>query len=341
MRKILEAIFRQPLRLLLLIIVLPVLGLGTAFFLPRTYQSTATLWAMQRYQIIGATGSESNLLATPAETQATALGELLQSRTFALAVANASSLPATLSAATRSDPQARDTALFDAVSKNVRVAPQGYNLFVITYANRDPSLANQVVTAVIKNYGQQAQGFSIVEGQRFLDAYQTQLAKAQQDAAAAAKAETAYIATHNTETVIELNNDPQYLLLHTQTQQAQSVVGDLRQKIASLSQDIATTSTSTDNLYQVLDTPTARAESRTKTLALAGGVSLGLALAACALYLMLVIRRDRSLYTGEEVRLATGLPVVLQLPHLSGKSASHSVKSLSGADLPALSNGHR
>jgi len=340
-RKTLEAIFRQPFRLLLLIIVVPILGLGTAFLLPRTYQSTATLWAMQRYQVIGATGSESNLLATPAETQATALGELLQSRTFALAVANGSSLPATLGAATQRDPLARDATLFDAIAKNVRVAPQGYNLFVITYVNRDPNVANQVVAAVIKNYGQQAQGFSIVEGQRFLDAYQTQLTKAQQDAAAAAKAEAAYILAHATETVIELNNDPQYVLLHTQTQQAQSVVGDLQQKIATLSQDIATTSTGTDNLYQVLDVPAARAESRTKTLALAGGVSLGLALAACALYLVMVIRRDRSLYTTEDVRKVTGLPVVLQLPHLSGKTLSHSVKSLSGADLPALSNGHR
>ena len=88
MTRTLEAIFRHPLQLLILIILPPIIAVAVAYFMtPRTYQSTASVWALQRYFVIGATGPESNLAAFPAQTQATALTELLQTRTFALAVA--------------------------------------------------------------------------------------------------------------------------------------------------------------------------------------------------------------------------------------------------------------
>src|SRR4030081_786235 len=89
MNRILEAFFRRPLLFLVLIAIPPIVGVATAYFLvPRTYQSVADLWALRRYEIIGATGPESNLQATPADTQSLALDELLQTREFSLTVAN-------------------------------------------------------------------------------------------------------------------------------------------------------------------------------------------------------------------------------------------------------------
>src|SRR2546421_7366584 len=148
---------------------------------PRTYQSTASLWALHRYQVIGVTGPESDLLSTPAQTQATALSELLQSRVFALSVAHATSLSSTLDASVQKDPQLRDDALFNEISQHVQVGAQGYNLFTITYVNHNPEVAQQVVQAVIQNFGLQSQGFSVVEGQLLLESYQTELVKAKQD----------------------------------------------------------------------------------------------------------------------------------------------------------------
>src|SRR5947209_2645438 len=172
LRRNLEIIFRQPKQFLVLLVLLPVVSLVVVYFLPRSYQSSATLWAFHRYIVIGTTGPESDLLSTPAATQATALSELLQSRSFALSIANATSLASTLDANLQRDPQHRDDALFNDISQNVQVGAQGYNLFIITYVNRNPHIAQQVVQAVIQNFGLQSQGFSVVEGQKLLENYQ-------------------------------------------------------------------------------------------------------------------------------------------------------------------------
>src|SRR5207248_8120562 len=137
----------------------------------------------RRYEIIGATGTESNLLATPSETQVSALSELLQSRVFALTVAKSTDLQSTLelSKNVQSDPQLLDDALLLEVSQHVQVTSQGYNSYEITYSNRDPRVAQQIVAAVIKEFQLQGQGFSVVEGQHLLEGYQTQLSQAKQE----------------------------------------------------------------------------------------------------------------------------------------------------------------
>src|ERR1019366_332775 len=94
--RVLEAIFRHPMQLFLMLIVPVVIGVSVAYVLPRSYQSSASLWALRRYEIIGATGPESDLQSTPAETQVAALSELLQSRDFSLAVAKSTNLQSTL-----------------------------------------------------------------------------------------------------------------------------------------------------------------------------------------------------------------------------------------------------
>src|SRR5947209_2703031 len=106
------------------------MGVGFAYFYyPHKYQSTASLWAFRRYVIIGATGPESDLSSTPAQTQATALSELLQSRSFALLVAKGTDLAPTLSLSSSvlADPQLLDDALVNDISHNVVVTAQGYN----------------------------------------------------------------------------------------------------------------------------------------------------------------------------------------------------------------------
>src|SRR5256885_4691693 len=112
-RRTIEAIFRHPILLLVLLIVPTAISLVVAYLLPRSYQSSASLWALRRYEIIGATGPESNLLATPSETQVAALTELLQSRVFALSVAKSTNLVSTLklSQSVLSNPQLLDDAL--------------------------------------------------------------------------------------------------------------------------------------------------------------------------------------------------------------------------------------
>lgn len=316
----LEAIFRRPLRLLFLILLLPALSVVVVyFFLPRSYQATASLWALRRYVVIGATGPETDLQSTPAQTQATALTELLQSRTFALTVAHETELASTLSASVRADPQALDDALYQEISTKVLATPSGYNLFVITYTNHNVKVAQEVIQATIHNYDLQSQAFTAAEAQQLLDSYQTQLTQAKQQQSAAAQDEAQYIRNNPQLTQQELQTDPQYQLLHAETQQAELNVQNIQTEIDTLNQEIAQQGTGSDNLFKVLDSPAngVRAVSRTKTYLIGGGVGLGVALLACALYIVISVRRNRVVYTPLDLEKVTLFPVVMELPQLS------------------------
>jgi uncharacterized protein involved in exopolysaccharide biosynthesis len=318
----LEAIFRHPFRLVLLVILLPGLSVAVAFFLPRTYQASASLWALRRYVVIGATGPESDLQSTPAQTQATALAELLQSRTFDLAVASESGLASTLSAGNQQDPQLRDDALVQDLSTKVLVGASGNNLFVITYTNKSAAMAQQVVKSVIQNFEKQSEALSVQEAQLLLDSYQTQLDQAKQDEAAAAAAETKYLHDNPQLTPQDLQTDPQYVILHAQTQQAQSNVLNLENQIATLNQEISTQGNGTQSFFNVLDPPTlpARPVSRLKTLLAAGGLGLGLALLSVGVYLFILVRRDHAVYGQRELEQAASYPILMELPLLPEKT---------------------
>lgn len=347
MQRTFEALFRRLKLILLVLVVMPVIGLSIAFMLPRSYQAEATLWALERFAVIGATGTESNLLATPAETQATALTELLQTRAFALDVAKSTDLPSTLPADVRADQQQSDDILFAEISKHVIVGAQGYSLFVITYTNTRATVAQQVVASVIRAFGQQSTGFSAVEGQRLLTAYNSQIPTAQKAVDAAVQAENQYIASHSNESRTDLLNDAQYALLHAQTQQAQATLLALQTHIAQLKSDISV-QTSGDALYKIVDQPTAPARpmSRMKTFLMAGGGGLALALVACAIYLSLLVRRDRALYTPLDVQRVAARPVLAQMPAIARGAASVSVRPVAAvaagaAAPPGILNGHR
>jgi uncharacterized protein involved in exopolysaccharide biosynthesis len=318
----LEAIFRRPIRLLTLIVLIPLASIALVYFLiPRTYQSTASLWAMRRYEIIGATGTESDLTSTPAQTQATALNELLQTRTFALAIAHGTDLASTLDLAqdVLANRQRLDDALFGEISKNVIATPQGTNLFVINYINRNPLVAQQVLNLVIKNYGSKSTAFAVAEGQQLLAGYQTSLATAQANAQASAQAEAQYIAAHPNLTIQQLANDPQYGLLHAKAQQDQSAVQNIQENINTINQEINTQGSSVTSLFQIIDAPHLPIQpvSRLKQYLLSGGVGLAGGLLACALYIVILVRRDRAVYMASDLQKVTTVPIVMVSPHLT------------------------
>ena len=322
MNRTLEAVFRHPIWLVILIILLPIVSVGLAYLIiPRSYTSTTSLWSLRRYEVIGATGPESDLLSTPAQTQATALSELLQTRAFALPVAKVTQLASTLhlDSSTQSDPQSLDDALFNEISKNVQVQAQGYNLFVITYTNINPNVAQQIVQAVVKNYALQSQGFTVVEAQNLLQSYQTQLSQAQQAAQTAATTESNYLLAHPGLKSATLINDPQYSLLHAQTQQAQVALQNIQNEIASLNQEVSAEGNSSDDLFKVIDTANSPTKpvSRSREFIIAGGIGLVIALLACAFYIVILVRRDRAIYAVTDLQKITTYPVIMQLPRLT------------------------
>jgi uncharacterized protein involved in exopolysaccharide biosynthesis len=315
MHRTLEMIFGQWRRLLALLILLPIVSLAVVLTMPRTYLASASLWALRRYEVIGATGVESDLQSTPAQTQATALTEMLQTRAFALGIAESTGLPATFPATLTGS--ALDDALVSEVSQHVQVTPQGYNLLTVTYQNRSPQVAQQVVQAVIAAFSEQSGFFSVVAGKQLLATYQAQLATAEQTAKAAEAAQALYAAQHPTLSPVMLQSDPQYGALQANTQQAQAVVQQLQTEIATVNQDIAALQGSGSNtLFNEVDAPVLpdRPVSRTKLLLLGGVVGLLGSLIACAAYLIVAFRRSQVLYSALDVARVTSLSVLGQLP---------------------------
>jgi uncharacterized protein involved in exopolysaccharide biosynthesis len=327
MTKVIEVLFRRKWGLLALLVLPMLVGAAVAVKLPREYQASAGLWALRRYEIIGATGPESDLTSTPAVTQASTLEELLQSRSFALAVAYDTDLSKQLAGA-NPGAQGLQDALYTEISQHVVATPLGYNLFDITYTNTDPVVALQVITAVVSHYGSDSVSESTAEGEQLLSSYQTQLKEAQQQAQQATQTAGEYLKAHQL-TPAQAQVDPQYQLLVTQANQANAVVSTIQDDINTVQQQLGTLSTGSSGLYIVIDAPAVpnRPVSRTKTLLLAGGIGVAAGLIAAIGYFLLLLRLDQALYSVADLPSVTPYSPLIQIPRLPRRSIQWAPKS--------------
>jgi capsular polysaccharide biosynthesis protein len=260
------------------------------------------------------TGAESDLQSTPADTQTNALTELLQTRSFDIAVGQATDLKSTFTLSSQTA-QVLDDAYVGEISKNVQATSKGTNLYEITYTNKNPQVAAQVVKAVITQFQAQGQQFSVVEGERLLQADEAQVVKMQDAANLAAKNESTYLANHPGAST---TSDPQAASLDGERQQALSTLQNMQTTIASLNQDIATQSAGNGVFFKILDAPLVpdSALSRSKNLITTGGIGSAVGLIVCILYIIIIVRRDRALYTVLDVEKATAFPILIQVPQL-------------------------
>jgi capsular polysaccharide biosynthesis protein len=319
MTKVIEILFRNKGKLLALLL-LPILVSGVVvFFLPRTYQATARLWALHRYAVVSATGIESDLQSTEAMTQATALNEFLQTRSFDLAVAKDTDLAKHVGVP-QSDTQDLQDALYAEISTHVVVTPSSQYLFTITYSNADPLVAMQVVKAVITNFSTASTAYATKEGAQLLSSYQVQLTVAQQQADSATQKVADYLQAHNL-TLATAQSDPQYQALSAQATQALTALGTVKTTINTINQQLASLETS---LYKTVDAPTlpTKPEARTKSLLLGGGVGLAIGLLGCIGYLLILVRLDQSIYSTADLPAITDYPVLIQIPRLPRRSTA-------------------
>lgn len=339
MDRVRRTISRHLMQLLPVAILPLLIGIAIAYILPRQYQATATLWALHNYTTLTATNIDANALDTPAQSQATALSEMLQTRSFALAVAQESKLASTLGNRGGSGQTLNDTLVL-LVTQAAQITAQGYDLFTIQYTDRNPVQAQQVVQAIIDQYSQEVRNTATAEGQNVLQPYQAQLVQAQRDAQDALDTQTHFLAAHPQLTQNQLQTDPSYQQLHLQVQQTQQKVDALQNIITVLEQQIADHTTIADGLYRLLDAPTVptRPASRTKNLLIGGGAGLVLGLIAGSLLVVLLMRSDRKIYTRSDLHQVTTSPVVMELPLLSPKTVEVLVKTPGQPDRAANQN---
>jgi uncharacterized protein involved in exopolysaccharide biosynthesis len=317
MMKTIEILFRNKLRLLALLLLPTLVGAAIVLALPRQYQASAGLWALHRYEILGATGPESDLTSSPATTQATALTELLGTRSFALAVAYDTDLPQHIGVPS-SDIQSFQDALYAQISSHVLVTAVGYNLFEISYTSSNPQIAGQVVQQVVSHYGTESASQSTAEGEQLLLSYQSQLTDAQKVADTATKQATEYLQAHQL-TPVTAQLDPGYQSLSAQADQARAALSNVQNNINTINQYLPTLSTGSSGLDTTLDAPVVptRPESRTKSFLLGGGIGLALGLLVAIGYLLILMRLDQSIYSPVDMLGITPYPVLVQVPRLA------------------------
>lgn len=321
MTKFLEILFRNRVRLAALLL-LPVLVSGiVVFFLPRTYEATARLWANRRYTVIGATGLESDLQSTPSTTQATALTGFLQIEGFDLQVAKNTGLAKQMNVPA-SDTQRLNDALYAELSTHVNVTGSGSNLIVIQYANKNPVVAMQVVKSVVDQYRDTSTLYATTTGSQLLASLQGQRDTAQNVLQSATQRATQYLHDHGfTANSTAAQNDPQYQLLASAVTQAQTNLTAIENSYNGMEANIAEIS---QPLFLTVDAPTVptQPESRAKSLLIGGAVGLVIGLLAVIGYFLILVRLDQSVYSSADMPAITDYPVLIQIQKLPRRSAT-------------------
>jgi len=298
---------------------------------PKMYQSVGSVWAWHRYAVISPTGPESDLNSTPAQTQATALSELLKTRKFALDVVKGIDLASTMNIGegVKSDTQELDDLLFNEIAANVVVTPQAYQLYTVTYASKNPEIAQKIVLSVIQNFGTQSTNLTAAEGQHLLDNYRAQLKQAQVEQDKALHEQQQYTASHRSLSQAELAADPEYQKLDSASKQAAANTQNIQDQINIIQQSLGANGNGATTLFEIVDAPQVPQQplSRTQKYLVGGGAALAIALLADIIYLIILVRRDHSIYSAYDLQDVITLPVLMQLPALTPASAALLVSS--------------
>ncbi len=314
-RRVLEALFGHRIQLALLTLIPLAVGLVVAQSVPRKYDATASVWALRPFESVGINGPVSDPYASPAQTQATVLKELLQTRSFALDVANQTDLVSTFPASTRANPQKLNDAIATDIATNVLVTPGGVNLYMISYTSSSPVVAQQVVAAVIHDFGPRSGEFASAAGQQLQQFYQSQMDQLQKNLEAAVAAEGKCT---RASAYADPSQDPACLLLHNQTLQAQSQLAAAQSQLGSINSQVALNGTSSNSLFSVVDQPQVPTQPQSHVKALltfvGGGAALGIIISA--LYIVILLRRDRTIVDPRDLERAVGQLVLLEVPAL-------------------------
>jgi hypothetical protein len=331
MYRILENFFRYPWGLLVILIVLPIIGFGIAYLTaPRNYESTARLWAYQNLGAITAANPNANSYDTPAQSQATTLSGLLNTRSFALSVAAGAGLDKTLksqggSNSNGNNRQYLEDAIFANISRNVIVAPQTDKLYMISYTSTSPTLAQKVVNSVITQFNTEGAKYTYGNAKNLLQIYTVQLDEIKKEVNKDRESEQNYLKSHPEYTQAggpNPTNDPQYAALFAKRQQDELRERSLQTNIDNINQLIGTDGSSLQNVFKEVDAPQVPYQSlpRSKQYIMGGGMALGAGILACSIFLLILVRRDRAIYISRDLEKLDNLPVIMGIPQLSAET---------------------
>lgn len=279
----------------------------------------------------GASTSTQDATTTPAATQAAAITQILQTKSFALAIGKAANLASTYSKSAQSNPAVLNDTIVTDISTHVHATASGANLVTITYDNIKAPVAQRVVQAVVNQYGLSAAEFASSQSKQLLLISQQELQQAQVTATQANAAVTAYQISHPGATA---QNDPQFQVLQANATNALWQASAVQRIIDQLNSQTSTVGTGSNELFSVIDAPSVGYQpiSRSKVLLTGAGIGLAIGLLACIIYIAILMRRDRSIYSVADLQRVTKAPVLLQIPLMPPAILAPSAIQLDGGE---------
>jgi uncharacterized protein involved in exopolysaccharide biosynthesis len=308
------------------VIIIPLVVTLYGFNKLTLYSSTANLY-VDRPVLLTNDQSNWNTYLTAAQNEATEMQQLLAFQSFVVGVAGKTDLAQLYDLST----DAGKSQAYARLTSEIAIdAPSGPNVLVVTVNDKDPHLAQQIVTALlayVQSYYQSHRQELDQQAQTF---YQGQLQTAESSVAADAAKIQEYCRSHQESCSPLAQIDPALSELQAQLAQDQQTANDLKSQLTAIQRDMQATDSSASTLFRVMDAPqlpTKPTLDKKKLLVTYTGGGLAAALALVALIVFLRTVLDRKVYGEDDLRIIEedlGLTLgggIVTLPVIAGMDA--------------------
>lgn len=266
------------------------------------YESSAYI-RVERGAVIGSTtlgGITGNPYNSPAQNAVDAVGELLQSESFAVSVAQNTDLAKQYDLTARTNQDIVTTWIQREVT--VTPSPVGQETFYIVVDDKSPLLAQQIVKSLIQQFSSDYTQRQLGDNQRAETVLRGQITQVSSQAAQDVQRINQYIQAHPNVTLGL--PDTTLAAYQQQYQQDQAQLKVLQDQLSNLQLSNSALQNGTLSVFSVLDEPRQPLQPtlKLKKLLVYPGEGLGLALALIALIAGLLTILDRSIYSQQDVR---------------------------------------
>lgn len=325
MLRYLEAFYRNKWKVSIPAFLLLFVGAGLAFFAPKKYEASATIWT-ETSTYLDVQGVDYRY-RTPAEVQASRLSEMIYTETFTQQIIDRVFPGQTFDEVQRAK-------LIEGIQQGLQISASGEYSIRINFEAPEADVAVNIVRVAIEEYSRvRSESASLQASQAIeffrerVNTYETVILPRSN------KAITDYLAANPEvqRSQREGNvDDPQFALLQRQADLDRETYQRYQQRLDEVMTQSQAASTSQAAAFRVLDQPrlvnAGRAIISKKMLLLYAAVGVGLSLGYAALFLILATELDRTMRNKGDVRRRLQLPVLEVVPDYTFKAEAKTSK---------------
>ncbi|HXZ98794.1 MAG TPA: hypothetical protein VEK76_00440 [Candidatus Binatia bacterium] len=329
--RFLETLFRHRIIAILPIVIGLVVAAGYELVQPRTFTSTADLWVDASTP--GQSGTTSNQYVDPSTTQESVIQELVDTRSFDIAVGQVGGLSAFLAAHPgaevtgiaavpglgelfKSAPGSVDDQVATMIPAELTITATGPQVITISATGPTPAVTEGIINAVVSQYELNVVQAATTTDQTAVSYYTQQLAQAQTTLNQAESAYTDYVQANPT-VIKNGGTSAQLIELQQSVANAQSNYQSVNNQLQQAQLNLANVGNQTG--VRVLDAPQAGTSVSIKKKLLTTGIAgLVVGLIISLLLITVLTATDRTARRAEDVKRALGVDVVGSIDRVAG-----------------------